>query len=59
MIIKFFKKNNEAGILNNPLSSIDYLLNERVIKGTARVLKGDENLTRAILKSFKSKNPAC
>ena len=59
MIIKFFKKNNEAGILNNPLSSIDYLLNERVTKGTARVLKGDENLTRAILKSFKSKNPAC
>lgn len=56
MITKFFTKKQKGG---NPLASIDYLLNERVNKGTARVLKGDENLTRAILKSFKSKDPAC
>lgn len=57
MICKFFqnKKGSKGG-----LPSIDYLLNsQRVKNGTAKILKGDENLTRAILKSLNYKHKAC
>ncbi|EAH6342840.1 mobilization protein [Campylobacter jejuni] len=54
MICKFFKTQKGGGV-----SSINYMLNERVKKGTARVLKGDEFLTREIIKSMSQKHKTC
>lgn len=57
MICKFFK--NEKGHLGG-LPSLDYLLNpQRVKKGTAKILKGDETLTREIIKSLDFKQKVC
>ncbi|WP_121098526.1 relaxase/mobilization nuclease domain-containing protein, partial [Helicobacter pylori] len=39
--------------------SVNYLLNERVKQGTARVLKGDANLTKSLLLSLTQKHKAC
>ncbi|EAJ9170258.1 mobilization protein [Campylobacter jejuni] len=54
MICKFFKTQKGGGV-----SSINYMLNERVKQGTARVLKGDEFLTREIIKSMSQKHKTC
>ncbi|EAK8760928.1 mobilization protein [Campylobacter jejuni] len=54
MICKFFKTQKGGGV-----SSINYMLNERVNQGTARVLKGDEFLTREIIKSMSQKHKTC
>ena len=54
MLVKFLPTYTGGG-----LGSINYLLNERrKAAGTAKVVKGDENLTRAIIKGidFKQKN---
>lgn len=57
MICKFFQNKKGA---RGGLPSIDYLLNpQRVKNGTAKILKGDESLTRAILKSLSYKYKAC
>lgn len=57
MICKFFK--NEKGHLGG-LPSLDYLLNpQRVKKGTAKILKGNETLTREIIKSLDFKQKVC
>lgn len=55
MIVKFFaNKSGGSG------ASIDYLLDkERVEKGTARILQGDERLTRELIKSMSQKNKVC
>ena len=47
MLVKFLRTYTGGG-----LGSINYLLNERKAAGTARVIKGDENLTRAIIKGI-------
>lgn len=54
MVIKFFA-NKKGG----SSASIDYLLNERVSQGTARVLKGDEKVTRALIDSMTTKHKTC
>lgn len=54
MLIKFFKNKNGGGV-----GSIDYLLNERVDSGTARILKGDENITRELINSMTQKHKIC
>ncbi|HEF5091730.1 TPA: relaxase/mobilization nuclease domain-containing protein [Campylobacter jejuni] len=54
MICKFFKTQKGGGV-----SSINYMLNERVNQGTARVLKGDEFLTRELIKSMTQKHKTC
>ncbi len=42
------------------MASIDYLLNpQRVKNGTAKILKGDESLTRNLIKSLDFKQKAC
>ncbi len=57
MIIKFFENKKGAG---GGIPSVDYLLNkQRVKNGTAKILKGDENLTREIIKSLDFKQKAC
>lgn len=57
MICKFFK--NKNGVKGG-LASIDYLLNaQRVKNGTAKILKGDEATTRAIIKSLDYTQKAC
>jgi len=50
MIIKFVPTKKGGGT-----SSIDYLLNEREVEGTAKVLQGDPKLTRDIIKSINRK----
>ena len=50
MLVKFLRTYTGGG-----LGSINYLLNERKAAGTARVIKGDENLTRAIIKGITYK----
>ena len=50
MVVKFFA-NKKGG----SSKAIDYLLNEREAQGTARILKGDEQLTRDIIKSIDYK----
>lgn len=50
MVVKFF--GNKKG---GSTASIDYLLNERKSKGTARLLQGDEKLTRDIINSLSFK----
>ena len=50
MVVKFF--GNKKG---GSTASIDYLLNERKSKGTARLFHGDEQLTRDIINSLNFK----
>ena len=50
MVVKFFA-NKKGG----SSKAIDYLLNERREQGTARLLKGDEQLTRDIIKDINYK----
>ena len=54
MLVKFLRTYTGGG-----LGSINYLLNERRAAGTARVIKGDENLTRAIIKGITYKQKTC
>lgn len=54
MVIKFFT-NKKGG----SSASIDYLLNERVEQNTARILKGDEKITRALINSMTTKHKTC
>ena len=54
MICKFFKTRKGGGV-----SSVDYMLNERVDQGTARILKGDEFLTRELIKTMTQKHKTC
>ena len=57
MIIKFFENKKGTG---GGIPSVDYLLNkQRVKNGTAKILKGDEFLTREIIKSLDFKQKAC
>jgi hypothetical protein len=53
MVVKFFK-NRKGG----SSKSVDYLLNEREQEGTARVLQGDPDLTRQMIKANKHKQKA-
>jgi len=50
MYVKFFS-NKKGG----SAASIKYLLNEREQEGTAKILKGDRNLTESIIKSISNK----
>ncbi|HEB9288075.1 TPA: relaxase/mobilization nuclease domain-containing protein [Campylobacter coli] len=54
MICKFFKTQTGGGV-----SAINYLLDKRVNQGTARILKGDEFLTRELIKSMTQKHKTC
>ena len=54
MLVKFLPTYTGGG-----LGSINYLLNERMAAGTARVIKGDENLTRAIIKGVSFRQKTC
>ena len=54
MVVKFFS-NKKGGSVN----ALDYLLNEREKNGTARVLVGDEQLTRNIINSISFKHKVC
>ncbi len=54
MLIKFFRNKSGGGV-----GSIDYLLNERVDNKTARVLKGDEKITRELINSMTQKHKTC
>ena len=54
MLVKFLPTYMGGG-----LGSINYLLNERKAAGTAKVVKGDENLTRAIIKGIDFKQKTC
>ena len=47
MVVKFFS-NKKGG----SVKALDYLLNYREKDGTARVLSGDEQLTRNIINSI-------
>ena len=54
MLVKFLPTYTGGG-----LGSINYLLNERKAAGTAKVVKGDENLTRAVIKGVTYKQKTC
>jgi hypothetical protein len=54
MVVKFFS--NKTG---GSVKALDYLLNEREKDGTARVLVGDEKLTRNIINSISFKHKVC
>ncbi|MBZ8200820.1 hypothetical protein HK935_09405, partial [Campylobacter jejuni subsp. jejuni] len=54
MICKFFKTQTGGGV-----SAINYLLDKRVNQGTAKVLQGDEFLTRELIKSMTQKHKTC
>ncbi|MGL2688500.1 relaxase/mobilization nuclease domain-containing protein, partial [Helicobacter pylori] len=56
MLVKFWGINQRGG---DGDGSVNYLLNERVKQGTARVLKGDANLTKNLLLSLTQKHKAC
>ncbi|MFS7885877.1 relaxase/mobilization nuclease domain-containing protein (plasmid) [Helicobacter pylori] len=56
MLVKFWSINQGGG---DGDGSVNYLLNERVKQGTARVLKGDANLTKSLLLSLTQKHKAC
>ncbi|NGP15956.1 hypothetical protein G3140_07840, partial [Helicobacter pylori] len=49
MLVKFWGINQGGG---DGDGSVNYLLNERVEQGTAKVLKGDVNLTKSLLLSL-------
>ena len=58
MTANFFKKiKNPKAQSREGISAIEYLLNDRVAKGTSRVLQGNVELTKSIINdiSFKSK----
>ena len=54
MVVKFFS-NKKGG----SVKALDYLLNHREKDGTARVLLGDEQLTRNIINSISFKHKVC
>ena len=54
MLVKFFA-NKKGG----SSAALDYLLNERREQGTARVLAGDEKLTRELINSISNKQKVC
>ncbi|RRD53769.1 relaxase/mobilization nuclease domain-containing protein [Campylobacter rectus] len=54
MLVKFLPTYTGGG-----LGSLNYLLNERMAAGTAKVVKGDENLTRAVIKGVAYKQKTC
>lgn len=54
MLVKFFSDKKGGGIC-----SINYLLNNRVEKGTARILQGDEDITRDLINSMSQKHKTC
>ncbi|PUD63128.1 molybdopterin-guanine dinucleotide biosynthesis protein MobA [Helicobacter pylori] len=56
MLVKFWGINQGGG---DGDGSVNYLLNERVKQGTAKVLKGDVNLTKSLLLSLTQKHKAC
>ncbi|WP_231208050.1 relaxase/mobilization nuclease domain-containing protein [Helicobacter pylori] len=56
MLVKFLGINQGGG---DGDGSVNYLLNERVEQGTAKVLKGDANLTKSLLLSITQKHKAC
>uniref|UniRef100_UPI001037E745 relaxase/mobilization nuclease domain-containing protein n=2 Tax=Helicobacter pylori TaxID=210 RepID=UPI001037E745 len=56
MLVKFWGTNQGGG---DGDGSVNYLLNERVEQGTAKVLKGDSNLTKSLLLSLTQKHKAC
>lgn len=56
MLVKFWGINQGGG---DGDGSVNYLLNERVEQGTAKVLKGDPNLTKSLLLSLTQKHKAC
>ncbi|WP_367695322.1 relaxase/mobilization nuclease domain-containing protein, partial [Helicobacter pylori] len=56
MLVKFWETNQGGG---DGDGSVNYLLNERVKQGTAKVLKGDANLTKSLLLSLTQKHKAC
>ncbi|MCQ2861377.1 relaxase/mobilization nuclease domain-containing protein [Helicobacter pylori] len=56
MLVKFWGINQGGG---DGDGSVNYLLNERVKQGTAKVLKGDANLTKNLLISLTQKHKAC
>ncbi len=56
MLVKFWGIKQGGG---DGDGSVNYLLNERVKQGTARVLKGDSNLTKSLLLSLTQKHKAC
>ncbi|MGL2635870.1 relaxase/mobilization nuclease domain-containing protein [Helicobacter pylori] len=56
MLVKLWGINQGGG---DGDGSVNYLLNERVEQGTAKVLKGDPNLTKSLLLSLTQKHKAC
>jgi len=52
MICKFFKGGRTFG---GAKSAVNYLLNERVEKGQAKVLFGNPNITLSVIKNIKNK----
>ncbi|GAA8713328.1 hypothetical protein BTM482_09220 [Helicobacter pylori] len=56
MLVKFWGTNQGGG---DGDGSVNYLLNERVEQGTAKILKGDANLTKSLLLSLTQKHKAC
>lgn len=54
MLVKFLPTYTGGG-----LGSLNYLLNERMAAGTAKFVKGDENLTRAIIKGISFSQKTC
>ncbi|WP_100974554.1 relaxase/mobilization nuclease domain-containing protein [Helicobacter pylori] len=56
MLVKFWGTNQGGG---DGDGSVNYLLNERVEQGTAKVLKGDANLTKSLLLYLTQKHKAC
>ncbi|GAA7781582.1 hypothetical protein HpMS110_15060 [Helicobacter pylori] len=56
MLVKFWGINQGGG---DGDGSVNYLLNERVEQGIAKVLKGDANLTKSLLLSLTQKHKAC
>ncbi|MGL2740322.1 relaxase/mobilization nuclease domain-containing protein [Helicobacter pylori] len=56
MLVKFWGTKQGGG---DGDGSVNYLLNERVKQGTAKVLKGDANLTKSLLLSLTQKHKAC
>ena len=54
MIVKFLPSKSGGGI-----GSVNYVLNERVQQGTAKILKGDEAPTRALISQISKKQKVC
>ncbi len=54
MLVKFWGTNQGGG---DGDGSVNYLLNERVKQGTAKVLRGDANLTKSLLPKTNALKP--